>query len=70
VPYVTEVKTTWYNPRQNSANFVVLAPAVAEYSGFADKPAVLATFGQPVHVYHDGPYQILVYNKNLLTDLR
>jgi hypothetical protein len=70
VPYVTEVKTTWYNPRQNSANFVVLAPAVAEYSGFADKPAVLATFGQPAHVYHDGPYQILVYNKNLLTDLR
>ncbi len=70
VPYVTEVKTTWYDPRQNSANFVVLAPAVAEYSGFDDKTAVLTTFGQPARDYHVGPYQILVYNKNLLTDLR
>jgi hypothetical protein len=69
VPYVTEVKVTWYNPRYNSANFVVLAPAVAEYSGFSDKTAVLATFGQPAHDYHVGPYQILVYSKNLLTDL-
>lgn len=43
---------------------------MAEYSGFTDKTAVLATFGQPARDYHVGPYQILVYDKNLLTDLR
>jgi hypothetical protein len=70
IPYDWEAKLTWFDPLHNSANFVVLAPAVAEYAGFTDKTAVLTTFGQPVHDYHVGPYQILIYNKNLLTDLR
>jgi hypothetical protein len=77
-PYYWEVKRTWFNPRLNTANFVVLAPTVTEpdldtrmreYSGFSYKTAVVATFGWPAHDYHVGPYQILVYNKNLLTDL-
>jgi hypothetical protein len=79
-PYVSEANVTWFDSRHNTANFVVLAPTIAEdpgfngrrqpeYGGFADKPAVFATFGRPARVYHDGPYQILVYNKNLLTDL-
>ncbi len=70
VPYDWEVKLTWFDPRQNTANFVVLAPAVAEYGGFTDAKAVLATFGPPAHDYHVGPYQILTYTKNLLADLR
>ncbi len=69
VPYRWEVKLTWFDPRHDTANFVVLAPTVAEYSGLTDKTAVLATFGRPAHVYHVGPYQILLYTKNLLTDL-
>jgi hypothetical protein len=70
IPYHWEVKLTWFDPRHNTANFVVLAPTVAEYSGFTDKTAVLATFGRPAHDYHVGPYQVLVYTKNLLRDLR
>ncbi len=70
VPYHWEVKLTWFDPRHNSADFVVLAPAVAEYSGFTNAKAVLATFGRPRHDYHVGPYRVLVYAKNLLTDLR
>jgi hypothetical protein len=31
---------------------------------------VLATFGPPAHVYHTGKYEVLVWNKNLLTELR
>jgi hypothetical protein len=80
-PYLSEVKVSWFNPRYNTANFVVLAPTIdedpgfngrrlPEYGGFDDKAGVLATFGQPAHDYHVGPYQILVYNKNLLTDFR
>jgi hypothetical protein len=79
VPYYWEVKRTWFNPRHNTANFVVLAPSLTdpglgikgpEYAGFGNKSAVVATFGQPAHDYDVGPYQVLVYNKNLLTDLR
>jgi hypothetical protein len=70
IPYQWEVKLTQFDPRHNTANFVVLAPTVAEYSGFTDKTAVLATFGRPAHDYHVGHYQVLVYTKNLLTDLR
>jgi len=69
VPYDWEVKLSWLDPRHNSANFVVLAPPVAEYPGFTNSKAVLATFGTPAHEYHVGAYQVLVYTKNLLTDL-
>jgi hypothetical protein len=65
-----EVKLSWLDPRHNTANFVVLAPQVAEYAGFTNSTAVLATFGRPLHDYHVGPYQVLVYGKNLLADLR
>jgi hypothetical protein len=69
VPYDWEAKLTWFDPRRNTANFVVLAPTVAEYPGFTNTKAVLATFGRPVHDYRVGPYQVLVYTKNLLKDL-
>jgi hypothetical protein len=78
-PYYWEVKRTWFDPRLNTANFVVLAPASTEpalgtkepeYSGFTDEAAVFSTFGLPGRDYRVGPYQILVYDKNLLTDLR
>jgi hypothetical protein len=69
VPYQWEVKLSWLDPRHNSANFVVLAPTVAEYPGFTNTGAVLATFGPPARDYHVGPYQVLVYTKNLLADL-
>jgi hypothetical protein len=70
VPYDWEVKLSWLDSRHNAANFVVLGPPVAEYPGFTNTRAVLATFGAPAHDYHVGPYQVLVYTKNLLTDLR
>jgi hypothetical protein len=69
--YHTEYKPAWYNPHQSSANFVVLAyNSPTDYPGFTDKPAVLATFGQPAYDYHVGTrYEVLVWNKNLLPDL-
>jgi hypothetical protein len=69
VPWYHPVKTSWFDPRQSSANFVVLGPTDAEYVGFSDVKPVLATFGRPRHVYHVGPYEVLTYTKNLLTDL-
>jgi len=65
-----ESKAEWYQPDHNYANFVVLFPGVAGYKGFTYKQAVLATFGNPAHIYHVGRYQVLVWNKNLLRELR
>ncbi|MGH3304175.1 MAG: hypothetical protein ACRDOK_21350 [Streptosporangiaceae bacterium] len=48
----------------------VLAPPVAEYPGFTNSKAVRATFGRPADDYHAGPYQVVVYTKNLMADLR
>jgi hypothetical protein len=70
VPYHTEYQAAWYDAHQSSANFVVLAPVTAAgYPGFTNKPAVVATFGPPAHVYRTGKYEILVWNKNLLAEL-
>jgi hypothetical protein len=68
-PYTWEANLRSYNARQATANFVVLAPQVAEYKGFNDAAPVLATFGRPAHTYRVGPYRVLVWNKNLLPDL-
>jgi hypothetical protein len=65
-----ETKVTWYDPSQSAANFVVLSPGIEGYPGFTDERAALATFGKPAHVYHYERYTILVWNKNILRDLR
>jgi hypothetical protein len=43
---------------------------VAGYPGFSSERAVLATFGQPARTYRVGSYTILVWNRNLLRELR
>jgi hypothetical protein len=68
-PWYHPVKSSWFDPRQSWANFVVLGPADAEYQGFTAVKPVVATFGSPAHEYHVGRYEVLTYAKNLLTDL-
>ena len=65
-----ESKAAWYQPDHNYASFVVLFPGVTGYPGFTAKRAVLATFGTPARTYHLGRYQVLVWHKNLLRELR
>ncbi|HXL15918.1 MAG TPA: hypothetical protein VN961_00200 [Streptosporangiaceae bacterium] len=69
-PGTRESKAQWYDPNRNTANFVVLSPGVTGYPGFTQERAVLATFGKPVRTYHVGSYTVLVWNGNLLSDLR
>ena len=45
----------------NTADFVVLAPGNGEFSGFTDRAAVIATFGEPTRTYHFEQYTILVW---------
>ena len=69
-PSTLESKAQWYEPRQDTASFVVLFPGVAGYPGFTQERAVLATFGKPARTYHVGAYTVLVWNSNLLSRLR
>jgi hypothetical protein len=63
VPIYWDTKPTWYDPRQSSANFVLIGPT------FPNVKSAVTTFGQPAHVYRVGPYEVLTYSENLLTDL-
>src|SRR5271166_817751 len=69
-PSTLESKAQWYDPRRNTASFVVLFPGVAGYPGFTQERAVLATFGKPARTYYVGSYTVLVWNSNLLSRLR
>jgi hypothetical protein len=53
-----------YDPADHYASFVVLAPD----SPFTGRDA-LRTFGQPADVYRFKTYTIMMWRKNLLTDL-
>jgi len=68
VPRAYQSDASWYDPRLHYANFVV-------NTGADQPPAIIpprdlrSAFGPPAKVYHDGPYTILVWNKNLLAGL-
>ena len=68
VPRIYQSEVSWYDPKLHYANFIV--------NTGADKPQAiipsgdwLKAFGPPAKTYHDGPYTIMVWNKNLLADL-
>ncbi|HTU75392.1 MAG TPA: hypothetical protein VMG38_17910 [Trebonia sp.] len=72
------VKRAWFDPRQSTANFVVLFPSYKGLEpftgftglvGFSYEANALATFGKPARTYHFEQYTILVWNKNLLADM-
>ena len=65
-PY--EFDQTWYDPRLHDANFVVLMNPLVPLDQIATWEA-LDAFGRPTHVYDFGPYVIMTYDTNLLTDL-
>jgi hypothetical protein len=68
VPTVWDTNLQWYDPRTQSANFVVLGGPSGS-ARLTDKGLVLATFGPPARSSHVGTYEVLVWNKNLLADL-
>jgi hypothetical protein len=69
-PGTLETDQAWYDPSRYSANFVVLFPGIPGYPGFTSEAPVLATFGKPARTYDVGAYRVLVWNKNLLRELR
>jgi hypothetical protein len=65
-----ESDADWFNPDRDTAGFVVIFPGIpGGYTGFTSTHAALATFGAPARTYHVGAYTVLIWNKNLLTEL-
>jgi hypothetical protein len=52
------------NPATHSANFVVAGP-----DRIVGAKLAVEMFGRPARTYHDAPYTIMVWNKNLLGEL-
>ncbi len=60
--YPWETNTLWFDPAKHYANFVIL-----DLPDLAHLPTVLGVFGKPVSTQIISSWEILVYNKNLLT---
>jgi hypothetical protein len=68
VPRAYQSEASWYDPRQHYADFVVNTGA-DQPKAIIPSGDLLRAFGPPAIIYHDGPYTILVWHKNLLDDL-
>lgn len=69
-PYEWESRPSWYDAAVSDPDFVVTVSAPRSEEVFA-KPAVIRrVFGPPARTYLFQRYTIMVWNKNLLTDLR
>ena len=65
-PY--EFDQAWYDSRSHDANFVVLMNPPVPLDEIATWQ-IRNVFGRPSHIYDFGPYVIMTYDTNLLTDL-
>jgi hypothetical protein len=68
-PYRWESDMTAFNPRTNDANFVVATAPGSYWSATVTAAEAIAKFGEPALTYRFGQYTILVWRKNLLSDL-
>jgi hypothetical protein len=70
VTTLSESDATWYDPRQHYASFV-LTRHWWDCSGVCvGVRSLVKSFGPAAVTYHVGPYDVLVWKKNLLTRLR
>jgi hypothetical protein len=67
-PYAWLTKPSWYDADRYSANFAIAGDPVT--SSTYTVGSVVAAFGKPAREYRFHGYVILVYDRNLLRDLR
>lgn len=66
---LAEERVSDFDPRLHYANFVVSTKLYGP-QGYIPPSRAIRAFGQPAHTYHFKGWTILVWNKNLLTELR
>jgi hypothetical protein len=60
-------KESWYDPQTHYANFIVLDNEPGYFSHWEPLGLIKEYFGTPARIYHDSPYTIMVWNRNLLS---
>ena len=68
-PDLWESKASWYDPGSHQATFLVTDSASGFFNHWQPGAAALAAFGRPARTYHDGPYTVYVWDKNLLVQV-
>ncbi len=63
--YAWETDTSWFDPTRHYANFAVFSLTGIDLIN----PIAATMFGKPVGAYSVGSWEVLVYDKNLLTDV-
>ena len=62
-------KSAWYDPTTQQANFVVLSSTPGFENNWEPRALVSKYFGRPAHVYNFGPYTVMVWDRNILSDV-
>jgi hypothetical protein len=62
-PWAWEMYTGWYDPSRHYANFVIIDPGNLS-------PQAERFFGKPVSTHRVGDWKILIYDKNVLRELK
>lgn len=68
-PYTWVAKAGWYDPAVTRATFVVAVPGPGNAYAFSEA-GVRRAFGKPAHEYRVAQYIIMVWDKNLLLQVR
>jgi hypothetical protein len=68
-PYTWVAKSSWFDPAVSRATFVIAMPGSAADAYSLPETRVEHAFGQPAHEYPVGQYLIMVYDKNLLSQV-
>jgi hypothetical protein len=69
VPYTWVAKTSWFDPAVSRATFVIATPGSAGDPYSLPETGVKHAFGKPSREYRVGQYLIMVYDKNLLSQV-
>ena len=64
-----QTDSTWYDPKQHYANFVIWTQKAFCGNLCLTKAGLQGAFGQPARTVHLGQYIVLIYNRNLLTSV-
>ena len=62
-------KPAWYDPTAQQANFVVLSSTPGFKNNWEPRAVISKYFGRPAHVYNFGPYTVMVWDRNILSDV-
>ena len=62
-------KPAWYDPAAQQANFSVLSSTPGFTNNWEPRALISKYFGRPAHVYNFGPYTVMVWDRNILSDV-